>query len=106
MTTATVHIGDTGTVLEVLVTENGVGMNLESATTKEFLIERKDRTAYAVPANFVTSGSDGKLTYTFGDEFNVKGTWSVQAHVILPNGEWYSSKSTFQVDANIITTGS
>ncbi len=106
MTTSTVHIGDNGTVLEVTVTENGVAVDLQAATTKEFLIERKDRTTYKVAASFSTDGSDGKLSYTFGDEFDVKGVWNVQVHLVFPNGEWYSTKDTFTVETHIITTGS
>jgi len=100
---ANIQVGDIGTIFEVTVKdEAGVAVNLSSATTKEILLQKPDKTVLTKTASFKTTGTDGIITYTLSSgDINQNGIWSIQAHVILPSGEWHSSVEAFEVLGNI-----
>jgi hypothetical protein len=98
------RVNDYGTVFTVTVEdENGV-VNLSAATTKEIIFRKPGsaNTTLTAPASFVTDGSDGKISYTFGlGDLSAAGKWQWQVHVVLPSGEWSSSVQAFEVKANL-----
>lgn len=103
MSIATVHLGDVGTLLRVTITENGTAVDISAATTKQIKFQKKNRETFVRDASFYTDGSDGMITYTFqAGELDVKGVWTIQAYVELPNGKWHSTKEEFTVDPNIV----
>ena len=97
-----IHVGDIGTVFEVTIQDDGVAVNISSATTKEIIFRKPDKTLLTKAANFSTDGTDGKIrSTTVSGDLNAAGVWSIQAHVILPGGDWKSSISEFSVIPNL-----
>jgi len=101
-----IHIGDTGTILECTIVdcqEPPQLIDVSSATVlKEISLRRPDRTTMVKVAIFKTDGTDGIIQYeSLETDFDVKGTWSIQARVQLSDGTWFSEKDTFTVDDNL-----
>lgn len=92
-----VHTDDYGTVLTMTITEDGSVVDISTATVKVFIFKNKSGRVEKT-ASFVTTGSDGKLKYTFLDgDIDTAGPWQVQARVTMPTGEWVTEKATFNV---------
>lgn len=99
-----VHVGDVGTLLVVTVQdENGAVVDISTASTKQILLKKPDKTTLLTKAaSFATDGKDGVLNYTtIAGDVDQAGDWQIQAKVILPTGTWFSTVSTFQVDADL-----
>jgi hypothetical protein len=88
----TVHVNDTGTLLYKTVTDDGVVVDLSTATRKELVILYTDQRIVLTGA-FVGDGSDGELVFT-----SLVGTWTVagnsreQVQFDLPTGSWSCRK--------------
>ena len=97
-----VHIGDIGTIFELTVMDGASVVDVSTATTKEIVFRKPDGSTATKTAAFTTNGSDGKIRYTtVALDLSVAGDWAVQAHVVLPTGEWRSDLSTFRVYPNL-----
>jgi hypothetical protein len=93
---------DEGSEIIVTIYEDGVAIDISSATVKKFLFQMKDRTTLLKDADFFTDGTDGKLHYfTSGSDFVVKGKVIAQAYVEMPSGKWHTSKIDWEVKENI-----
>lgn len=100
--TAEIHAGDIGTVFEVTVQEDGIALDISTATTKQFVFKKKSGALLTVDAEFVTDGSDGKLSYTtVSGDLNEVGQWQIQVYVVLPTGSWRSDVQYFDVYKNL-----
>lgn len=85
MSTPSIHAGDIGTVLVVLVTEDGAAADLRGATTKQYIFTDPSGLLSTKTAGFVTDGQDGLLTYTtIANDFPTAGTWRWQARLTWP----------------------
>ena len=95
------RLDDAGTIIELTITDAaGASIDISAATLKEFIIQRPDGTNLTPnkSTSFVTDGTDGKIQYTtLAADLNVTGNWKVQAHIILPSGDWKSTVATFTV---------
>jgi len=100
---AEIHVGDIGTAFEVTVKDqDDVVVDLSSATAKEILLQKPDKTVLTKTASFKTDGEDGVIQYALAaGDIDANGLWSLQAHVVLPAGEWWSSVVIFDVVANV-----
>lgn len=97
---------DSGTLIRVTVTEDGIPVNISDATAKKIKFRRKDKTVFSVDADFETSGSDGILLYTSGSgTFNQSGEWRMQVYLETPAGKWHSDIQNFTV-GEILTVNS
>lgn len=97
-----IHIGDIGTVFLVTVQDNGLAVDISTATTKELCLRKPDGTLLTKNADFNTDGVDGKLKYTtISGDLDAAGNWILQIHIVMPTGEWRSDKITFAVYPNI-----
>lgn len=97
-----IHVGDVGTVFEVTIQDDGVAVNISTATTKEIIFRKPDKTKVTKAANFSSNGTDGKIRYTtVANDLDQAGLWSLQAHIVLPSGDWKSSTSEFSVASNL-----
>jgi len=98
-----VHLNDIGTAFEVTVTSDGVTpLDISGATTKEYFFRTPHNVLKTFTADFKTDGTDGVLTYTTEDgDLNFVGLWTLQAHIITPDGEWRSNLEEFRVHRNL-----
>jgi hypothetical protein len=100
---AEIHVGDVGTVFEAtVVDEDGVAVDVSTATTKQIVLMSPADTELARAATFSTDGTDGKLYYvSTALDLTVAGLWERQVYVVMPSGTWHSDISTFVVHGNL-----
>jgi hypothetical protein len=97
-----IHLGDIGTVFEITLKDCDTPVNVSTATTKQIIFQKPDKTNLTKTATFSTDGSDGKIRYvTVASDLSVKGTWKIQAKVVMPSGTWSSNIETFKVYENL-----
>jgi len=83
----TIRLNDVGAVLRLRIKENGVAVDVSTATTFEILLNPPKGLSRRKAATFTTDGTDGVIQYTLqAGDANVVGEWSVQARVVLPSG--------------------
>ena len=98
-----VHVGDLGTKFLVTIKENGVALNISTATVKKIRFRRPDGTTLDKTAVFETDGTDGKIYYlSIAGDLTIKGTWSIQGYITLTGGTWNSKIGSFMVNENLI----
>lgn len=98
------HVGDIGTVIEVIVTDKTSGeiVNIESATTMQIIFKKPDETTVTKTAAHSTDGTDGKMFYTtIADDVDQDGHWKYQGYVVMPGGSWKSDVLKFYVFPNL-----
>lgn len=98
-----VHKDDIGTRFELTFKDDGIVVDISSATvTKEVIFEKPDGTILTKTASFVTDGVDGKLQYvTVSSDIDVAGIWKLQGKVVLTAGTYKSSMHEFRVFENL-----
>lgn len=97
-----IHVGDTGTLIEVTIMDGSDIVPLQAATVKKYHFLKPDGSVLTVNASFKTDGSNGILTYTsLASTFSLPGQYSIQAEVTLPSGTWKSEWAEFVVYPNI-----
>ena len=97
-----IHKNDVGTIFTITIYDDTSVVDISTATNKQLYFRKPDGTTATVSGTFLTNGSDGKLTYTFGSgELDVDGRWRMQAYLTFPSGNWYSDITTFKVYDNI-----
>ncbi len=102
-TTTEVHVGDIGTKFLVTIKENGVALDISTASVKKIRFRRPDNTTLDKTAVFETDGTDGKIYYlSIAGDLSIKGTWSIQGFITMPSGSWNSKIASFMVNENII----
>jgi len=97
------HVNDEGTMFIFTVVEDGEPLDISSATTKDIILARKDKSYFTVDGSFLTSGSDGKLYYITEDDpaIDMKGDWKAQLYLEMPGGKWHTSIAQFSVGENL-----
>jgi BppU N-terminal domain len=91
-------------VFEVVLTvkEDGVALNISTATNLKIFLEKPDNTVIEKAASFVTDGSDGKLKCaTTANEADQSGYWQAQADFTLGSFTGRTSKAGFIVENNV-----
>jgi hypothetical protein len=97
-----IHALDIGTELRITITDDGVAVDLSTATTLEYLIRKPDGSLLTVNADLYTDGTDGILTYTTVDgDTDIAGLYKIQAKVTIGSGTFYSSSAAFKVHCNV-----
>ena len=98
-----IHVNDIGTIFRLTMTDsNGVVLDISGATTQEIVFEKPDGTLLTKTSVFTNTGTDGKMQYlSVSGDLNSRGIWHLQGHVILPGGEWRSSRGHFEVLPNL-----
>lgn len=100
--TGDIHKFDTVVFERTVKDESAVVVNISTATTKEIIFVKPNKTKLTKAANFSSTGSDGKIRYTTTNtDLDISGVWSGQVHLILPTGEWRSDNFTFTVLENL-----
>ncbi len=98
-----VFVGDVGTVFEITIKEDGVVVDVSSATLKQILFLKPDGAVLTASAAFTTDGTDGKIQYkTLSGNINLTGIWHWQGKVTLATGgPFHTSVRTFRVESVI-----
>ena len=86
-TVKNIFVGDIGTVFEATIKENGVVVDVSTATTKELLFLRPDDSTITATAQFTTDGTDGKIQYTTqAGDITIPGVWKWQGKITFATG--------------------
>ena len=98
------HIGDVGTAFRITILDYDESViPVSTAITIKFSFLKPDKTIVSKIGSLYTDGLDGKVQYiTIVGDLDIKGLWKLQVWVYLADGKWYTSKSNFQVDDNIV----
>jgi hypothetical protein len=93
---------DEGTAFEVVIREDGVVVDISTATLKTITFKKPGGSKFIAGAAHVTDGKDGKLQYIFlhGD-LSEYGLYKYQAYVELPSGKWHTTIGSFDVRRNL-----
>lgn len=99
------RVGDIGSKVELTVKDqDGVAVDISSATTKNFRFLDPNNGTLLKAASFTGTGSDGKLEYAFiSGDLDVAGTWKVQAEIVYSGGTYTSDSISFEVKHKDIT---
>lgn len=96
------HLGDIGTVFLATIKDGTVVVDVSTATTQELLFKPPNGAVKTRVTVFDDDGVDGKIKYiTVADDLDEVGVWKIQAHIILPSGEWNSDIGSFEVFSNL-----
>lgn len=98
-----IQVGNIGTVIRLTVKEDGVAVDVSSASsTKQIILGKPDGTSLTKNASFTTDGSDGKVEYTTIDgDLSLPGWWTAQAYVVMTGFTGHSEVVKFFVHPNI-----
>lgn len=97
-----IHVGDIGTAFEVTMKDCDDVVDISTASIKQLIFRKHDKTVVTKTAVFKTDGTDGIIQYiTVLDDLDQKGTWYIQAKITMPTGTWSSDTSKFKVYANL-----
>jgi len=101
------HVGDIGTKLVITVLDDGVPVNVSTASgfdTWTFIFCKPDFTTATGVGSLHTDGSDGKVSYIIPSGLlDVEGDWKYQVKVeTTGTHEWYSDTGTLPVHCNLI----
>lgn len=103
-----IHVGDVGTVFEVILKDDEDVVDISQATVKQIHFRKPDASTLEKPGTFNDDGTDGMMYYTSVEgDLNLAGKWQIQAYVVLPvstpAGTWSSDLGRFEVFPNIKT---
>jgi len=104
-----IRVGDTGTKLEVEITEwddntkTYIAVNIVLATVKNIVLKRPDGTLVTVVGILSTDGTDGKMYLTtIGSHLTIEGTYYIQGIIALDTWQGSSSIGEFIVHENLV----
>jgi len=91
--------GGIGVTVKLLVTENGVAVDLSGATVKKIYLEDSEGTVQEFDADFSTTGTDGYIEYITTAITDLPTVGRVYAQAYLEYGifKGYTSKAEFLV---------
>jgi len=97
-----IHVNDIGTVFAVTLKDLNTIVDVSTAILMTIIFKKPNGTVQVNNAVFTTNGVDGGIEYvSVANDLDIAGTWELQAHIQLPQGEWKSDIGTFDVYANL-----
>ena len=97
-----IHVGDIGTRLIITIKDDGVVVDISSASLLQVILKKPDGQSYTKSGLLYTNGSDGKIYYTsISGDFNIPGNYKLQVKIVLSTGTYYTSISDFKVHCNL-----
>jgi hypothetical protein len=97
----TIKLGDIGSVITATIEENGVAIDVSSATTKLIYFLKPFGGRITKEASFDTTGTDGKVKYAIIDGIcNQAGYWQAKFHIKTASGQWTTDPIYFLVEAS------
>ncbi len=96
------HVGDIGTSIIVTIQDDGVAVDVSSASPITFTFCRPDATTFTRTGVLNTTGADGKVKYvTVSGDLDTHGTWKYQVTVTISGSVWNTDIGTLVVHKNI-----
>jgi hypothetical protein len=97
------HCGDAGVSIGIRVVENGVPVDISSATLMRIYLKSPDGdTVKCMTAGFKTDGSDGILEYvTVAVDLDEPGEWTIQGFVEFGVYSLWTDMGKFLVECNV-----
>lgn len=97
-----IQVGSVGFTFNVQLISNFQSMNVSDATSKKIYFLKPDGTKSNHDLVFLNDGSNGKLYYsTVAGDIDQAGTWKMQANIVTPSDNWWTSIQTFTVQGNL-----
>jgi hypothetical protein len=99
-----IHQDDIGTRFLVTVKDDGVAVNLTSATLKQLNFRKPDDSVLNRTASGLGGGSEssGIMYYdTVAGDLDAVGVYKMQGKVTIPSGTFYTDIYTFKVHSNL-----
>jgi len=99
-----IHQDDIGTRFLVTVKDDGIAVNLTSATLKQLNFRKPDDTVLNRAASGLGGGSEssGIMYYdTVAGDLDAVGVYKMQGKVSIPSGTYYTDIYTFKVHSNL-----
>jgi hypothetical protein len=97
-----IHVGDTGTQLIVTVYDDGVIVDISTASTIQILLKNPSGVTSTHNASLFTDGEDGVMYYASAPgDFSEPGVYKIQGKVVLSGGTYFTSISNFRVHCNL-----
>ena len=98
-----VHLNDIGTALRVTLYDCDVVVDLTGISTAEIVLQGPDEISQTFTASVYQGDPTlGIIEYlTQANDLDQEGLWKIQAHVVIPTGEWRSDIEKFRVYANL-----
>jgi hypothetical protein len=93
-----------GSQLEVEVLQNCSTniLDISTATLKEIVIQRPDKTKITRSAIFLTDGTDGVVyILTIAGDLTLEGTYYIQAYIEMPSWQGNTEIGEFEVEDNL-----
>jgi len=90
-----IHKGDINHIFRIRVLDDGVAMNISTATTMEIKLEDEETgTTTTYTASLTDTGADGKFEYATEDAtvLNAVGKWKIQGRIVLADGTDFNTK--------------
>lgn len=85
------HVGDSGTILQKTITDNGVIVDVSGASTMNLIIIDSAGVCTTLAGAFDTDGTDGVINFTVtAGTWTQKGLATEQVQLVLPSGSWSS----------------
>lgn len=98
-----VQFGDTGVLIDILVTDYDEEIiDVSSATAKVVLFKKPSGRVASRTLDFLTDGIDGRLKYTtVANDLDECGVWMIQVSITMPSSSWRTEVGSFRVNPNI-----
>lgn len=97
-----VRQNDIGVVFEVTLQDKGVAVDLTGNSALELVFRKPDGTRLNKTAALSGGATLGVIKYTsISGDLDQIGSWSLQAHIIIPNGDFRSEAGDFVVERAI-----
>lgn len=97
-----IHVGNITQFKITVATCDETPINLSTATTMDFLLQKPDGSLLIRAGGFYTDGTDGIVVYTTTtSDLDQQGSWRYQLHLIYDSNEQYTNIVKFKVFANL-----
>jgi hypothetical protein len=96
------HLGDIGFRLIATFVEDGVDVNISTATAKSIVLRSPAGIISTHSATFLTDGTDGIVYYaTVSGDLDEVGIWKIQGIISIGGGTYHSNITSFKVYPNL-----
>lgn len=97
-----VRLGDVGTIFEATLLDNNVAVDLTGQTVLELVFRKPSGARVTKTAALSGAASLGIIKYTtIAGDLDETGSWSLQAHITIPAGDFRSEIGDFLVEPKI-----
>lgn len=97
-----VFVDDIGTAFRTTVKEDGIAIDISTATIMQIIFQPPSGVSITQTAVFFTDGTDGVMQYvTVADDLNIGGDWKLQGYIVLPTWQGHGDQVEFKVYDNL-----